>query len=50
MAYSGAAPQAVAGLLQVNATVPPGVASGDQEVIITIGTSKSQSGLTVAVQ
>ena len=50
VAYYGAAPQAVAGLLQVNATVPPGVASGDQEVIITIGTSKSQSGLTVAVQ
>jgi uncharacterized protein (TIGR03437 family) len=50
VAYYGAAPQAVAGLLQVNAKVPDGVPSGNAEVVIQIGTAKSQTGLTVAVQ
>jgi uncharacterized protein (TIGR03437 family) len=48
--YYGAAPQAVAGLLQVNAKVPDGVSSGDVEVIIQLGSVKSQTGLTVAVK
>jgi uncharacterized protein (TIGR03437 family) len=48
--YYGAAPQAVAGLLQVNAKVPEGVSSGDVEVIIQLGSVKSQTGLTVAVK
>ena len=48
--YFGAAPQAVAGLLQVNARVPDNIASGDAEVVIQVGTSKSQTGLTVAVK
>jgi len=48
--YYGAAPQATAGLLQVNARVPDNVPSGDVEVLIQIGTAKSQTGLTLAVQ
>jgi uncharacterized protein (TIGR03437 family) len=48
--YYGAAPQAVAGLLQVNAKVPDNIAAGNQDVIIQVGTAKSQTGLTVAVQ
>jgi uncharacterized protein (TIGR03437 family) len=50
VAYYGAAPQAVAGLLQVNAKVPDNIPSGNAEVVIQIGTTKSQTGLTVAVQ
>jgi uncharacterized protein (TIGR03437 family) len=48
--YYGAAPQAVAGLLQVNARVPDNVASGAVEVVVQVGTAKSQTGLTVAVR
>jgi len=48
--YYGAAPQAVAGLLQVNARIPDNVASGDVDVAIQVGTLKSQSGLTIAVK
>jgi len=50
VAYYGAAPQAVAGLLQVNAKVPESIASGNAEVVIQLGTAKSQTGLTVAVR
>ena len=48
--YYGAAPLAVAGLLQVNAKVPDNASAGDVEVVIQSGTSKSQTGLTVAVR
>jgi uncharacterized protein (TIGR03437 family) len=48
--YYGAAPAAVAGLLQVNARVPDTIASGNAEVIIQLGAAKSQTGLTVAVK
>jgi len=48
--YAGAAPGQVSGLLQVNAVVPPGIASGPQPVVLTIGTNSSQQGVTVAVQ
>ena len=46
--YYGAAPGQVAGLLQVNITVPPGASSG--EVVLTIGGNKSQGGVTVSVR
>lgn len=48
--YYGAAPQAVAGLLQVNARIPATVSSGNVPVVIQIGTSTSQTGLTIAVK
>ncbi len=48
--YAGAAPGLVAGALQVNAVVPPGVASGAAELIVSIGGVSSQNGITVAVQ
>ena len=50
IAYSGAAPFLVAGVLQINVTVPPGVASGAATVVVTVGSASSQPGLTVAVQ
>jgi uncharacterized protein (TIGR03437 family) len=48
--YAGAAPTLVAGVLQVNAHIPAGVASGDVPVVINVGSTSSQPGLTVAVQ
>jgi uncharacterized protein (TIGR03437 family) len=48
--YAGAAPGAVSGLLQINAVVPTGIASGAQPIVLTIGTNSSQQGVTVAVQ
>lgn len=48
--YAGAAPGLVAGLFQVNAQLPAGIPSGNQAVVVTVGTAASQNGLTVAVQ
>lgn len=48
--YAGAAPGQVGGLFQMNVEVPQGAASGPQEVVVTIGNTRSQTGLTVAVQ
>jgi uncharacterized protein (TIGR03437 family) len=48
--YEGGAPQAVAGLYQVNVTIPPGASVGNQPVILTVGGVPSASGLTVAVK
>lgn len=48
--YAGEAPAEVAGLLQVNAIVPPSVTPGSQvPVTITVGGVVSQSGVTIAV-
>jgi uncharacterized protein (TIGR03437 family) len=48
--YAGAAPQNVAGVLQVTAKIPLTVASGNVPVVLTVGTQSSQPGVTVAVQ
>jgi uncharacterized protein (TIGR03437 family) len=48
--YAGAAPQSVAGLLQVTVKVPANAASGNIPVVVTVGGQGSQSGVTVAVQ
>lgn len=50
VAYAGAAPSLVSGVLQVNATIPAGVASGAVAVVVTVGRASSQSGLTVSVE
>ncbi|HEY4361958.1 MAG TPA: hypothetical protein VGN17_13355 [Bryobacteraceae bacterium] len=50
IAYAGAAPQNVAGVLQVTAKIPPAAASGNLPVILKIGAQSSQSGVTVAVK
>ena len=47
--YMGNAPQAVAGVLQVNATVPQ-LPPGNAEVVVTVGGRPSQSGVTVSVR
>ena len=47
--YAGAAPNLVAGVLQVNVEVPAGLAGGNQPVLLTVGSISSQPGLTVAI-
>lgn len=48
--YAGGAPQLAAGTLQVNARMSADVSSGNQPVVLTVGTFKSQPNLTVAVK
>jgi len=50
VSYSGPAPGLVAGVLQINATIPDGTPSGPAAVVVTIGGIDSQKNLTVAVQ
>lgn len=48
--YAGPTPGAVYGLLQINAEVPAGTASGPQPVIIKAGEARSAPGVTIAVK
>jgi uncharacterized protein (TIGR03437 family) len=48
--YAGGAPNEVEGLLQVNATIPAGVPKGSSvAVVLTVGTSSSQTGVTIFI-
>jgi uncharacterized protein (TIGR03437 family) len=48
--YAGGAPNLIAGVFQVNARVPEGLAPGAQPVVLTVGAASSQPGVTVAVK
>jgi uncharacterized protein (TIGR03437 family) len=48
--YAGAAPGAVAGLLQVNVRIPADASSGDVPIVIQVGNASSQPGMTVSVR
>jgi len=48
--YAGGVPGSTAGLMQINAIVPPGIATGLVPVLVTIGTNTSQREATIAVQ
>jgi uncharacterized protein (TIGR03437 family) len=49
--YAGAAPDLVAGVLQVNARIPIGIATGpDVPILLDVDGFKSQADLTLAVQ
>jgi endo-1,4-beta-xylanase len=48
--YSGGASGLVAGALQINTQIAPGVPSGEQPVLIKIGQSTSQAGAIVWIQ
>jgi uncharacterized protein (TIGR03437 family) len=48
--FAGPAPQAIAGLFQVNAVVPSGLPSGPVPVIVSFGAASSQPGVTVFVK
>jgi uncharacterized protein (TIGR03437 family) len=48
--YAGGAPGSVSGVLQVNAQIPSGITAGSTvPVVVTVGTSNSQPGVTIAV-
>ncbi len=49
VAYAGPAPGLVAGIMQINATIPSGTPSGATPVIVKVGTATS-APVTVAVQ
>ncbi len=49
--YAGGAPLELAGLLQVNVTIPSGVPTGKSvPIAITVGTAASQAGVTIAIK
>ncbi len=48
--YAGAAPYLLAGVFQINATIPTNAPSGAVPVVVSVGSASSQSGLTVSVQ
>ena len=48
--YAGAAPYMVAGVIQINATVPTDIPAGNAEVVIKVGSNSSQPGVTLAVK
>src|ERR1019366_4880770 len=48
--YAGAAPGEVAGMMQVNATVPSTIAAGTATVVVSVGGTPSGSGVTVEVK
>jgi len=48
--YSGLVPRSVYGAFQVNAIVPPGLASGIQPVVLTAGQNTSPQNMTVSIQ
>lgn len=49
--YAGSAPGLIAGVLQVNCLLPPGVPSGYAvPVVLKIGDASSQPGISVAIQ
>jgi uncharacterized protein (TIGR03437 family) len=47
--YAGSAPGSVEGVIQVNAQIPSGLAAGNVPVVVVVGTSSTQPGVTVAV-
>ena len=48
--YAGEAPGIISGVLQVNARIPDGVGSGPVSVIIRVGGTPSQAGVTVSMR
>ena len=47
--YYGAAPGAVAGLMQVNVRIPAGVSGAQSPLVLMVGGASSQPGVTIAV-
>jgi uncharacterized protein (TIGR03437 family) len=47
--YAGGAPGEVAGVMQVNATIPAGVFGSAVPIVVQVGNFKSQAGATIAV-
>ena len=50
VSYAGSAPNAVAGVYQVNVQIPAGTATGAAPVVLQAGGASSPSGVTIEVQ
>ena len=48
--YAGIAPGEPEGMIQINLVVPPGLNSGESEVLVSIGGISSQRSATLAVR
>jgi uncharacterized protein (TIGR03437 family) len=48
--YAGSAPGLVYGVMQVNVQLPANAPTGNLPIVITVGTTNTQTGVTVAVQ
>ena len=49
--YAGAAPDLIAGVIQVNCVIPADAPSGPTvPIVLTIGPSSSQNGVTLAIK
>lgn len=48
--FDGEAPELVAGVMQVNVTIPPNTPSGNVALSINVGGSNTQAGVTVAIK
>jgi len=48
--YAGPGPDEVNGVMQVNASVPAGISSGPQPVIVMVNGVATQSAITAAIQ
>ena len=48
--FAGEAPGLVSGVLQLNVVVPTNIAAGDQPIVVSIGGTPSQQGVTVSVK
>jgi uncharacterized protein (TIGR03437 family) len=50
VSYAGAAPQGVAGFMQLNVVIPSGLSPGAQSLVLTIGPNMSPAVVTVWVK
>jgi uncharacterized protein (TIGR03437 family) len=48
--YAGSAPGEVYGVMQVNVQIPPNTPTGIQTIVVTVGSTNTQTGVTLAVQ
>jgi uncharacterized protein (TIGR03437 family) len=48
--YAGSAPGTVAGVMEVEAIIPAGAASGAAAILLTVGAASSQANVTVSVK
>jgi uncharacterized protein (TIGR03437 family) len=48
--FAGEAPGLVSGVLQVNVQIPANAPAGDVPIVVSVGTSSSQAGVTVSVE
>jgi uncharacterized protein (TIGR03437 family) len=49
VAFYGEAPGFISGVMQLNVQIPANVPAGDLPILVSVGDSNSQKGLTVSV-